>query len=290
MITQGIVASSTKTNLTGIFELDREIIFNLDPKSILNLCQTGKHIFPICNNDNIFRQLIKIHYPQANPTSTPKQQFIALVNGVTTKYFILCNRYKALYITDTNGNTIFAGNTFLNEIYLYDSDIYESDFAVPFTIKGIRVDNDIYWLRIEMYYERDIVEVFLTKEAAINDFLNDNYDEIIGDLIDDFFDIDTDTEDLDNIRSVIDQYYDLKYGRNDLQEMILNSEEFKLYLINNEYPHDMHREALFDYIMKNGVFNLKPYVEDTSTVTVYQFIKVTIRNRHLKEEDIPAFY
>lgn len=295
-------------NLTGILDVDREIFLNLDPKSIYNLCSISRQTHPLCNDQNLFRQLIKKYYPTANPSQNPKKQFLSLVKGITTKYYTTVNRYDGNYVKDTNGNIIYAGHIFSDNVYLDDPKNIKDEFddeIIYFTINGIGFDDDIYWLQISMQYDKDYAKVFMTKEDAVNDFLNDHYDDIMSDIIDEYID----DSHLD--QKYKDDYYEavdfnkhissmVKYGHTNFNEFpehgdayyeniehlnkiiseIFNSKEFQLYLEQKRFPKNLYREGLFEYIMKNSFFNFEPYKEDISNVVMYQFVKVTIRNRY----------
>ena len=256
--------SMDETNLTGIYDIDREIIFQLDPSSILNLCQISKRISPICNDQNIFRQLIKLYYPNSKTTSNPKQQFTALVNNMKTDYILLYDRFGEDIVFDTYGNRINLLNPINpNDIYLFDpNEFYEN--AILFSIPGIKPENgDKYWLLVDKMTSDAFV--FLTLDDAINGFLDDDYDEILD--------------------GILNHYYQTtpNININENVENIFSSANFQQFLIDEHYPRDLHRNGLFKYIKENKFFNTQPNWQDVDiegSVDIYQFIPISINNRY----------
>ena len=272
--------------ITGVKDTDREIFLRTDPLTIFNLCQTSKQFSSICNDQKVFRQLIRKHYPNSKETNNPKQQFMALVNKQKTQYYSTTDILEHNIIYDTNNNEIDAGLIINDDVYLvWPTDAYHelNDERLYFTIDGIKPNNgEKYWLMVYTEFHRwgnvSTVKVFLTKESAVNYFLQYSYDKVIKYII-------------DKLQKYINYFYDetleeltpilLNYkNKNELLEEILNDQGFKSFIINNKYPADLHEEALFDYIMANLFFNIDPTIEDISETKVYQFVEVIINNEY----------
>jgi hypothetical protein len=57
-----------------------------DPKSVKNLCQSNNAFREYCQRPEIFLRLLKKNYPGSYPTTDPKQQFLAIAEGIKTFY------------------------------------------------------------------------------------------------------------------------------------------------------------------------------------------------------------
>lgn len=270
---------TNKFGIIGVSDVDKQIVLKLDPESILNLCKSGQYS-RLCKDETFFRQLIKIHYPYSQITNTPKRQFIAITSGVKTNYFIDVDQYTSNAIIGTNGN-IYAGYIFSNDAYLASLNytVNETNFTYPdadseilvFSILGLQPNNgDMYWLQVKSDFNGIYVEVFLSKEEAINYFLNAEYDDILDNIITFYFE---DMHDRDDINEQLEE----KYFLNGSFEY---SDKFKYFLEQHNYPIDITKQGLFDYIFSKSFFNYKPYEDDASDIIIYQFIPVVIHNEY----------
>ena len=252
-----------------IFDIFTEILFQLNPQSVINLCQITSQITKIYSNDSLFQRLILCHYPNSAITKFSKKQYIALTSDVKNKYcLIMLDTYLKKSITDTYNNTMCLPHIFINEVYRHDEDDMDCDMNLNFIIDGIQPDDgDTIWLQINTNPYGICVKAFLNKVRAIDDFLTHHYDNIINHTVDLFFERNSKYDQLCK-----DYYSKVANSR----EIILNLPEFKLLLPQIYYPNDLSKNALFDYIMINLIFNYRPVDWE---LWVCQFIKVTINNK-----------
>lgn len=257
-----------------VVDILTEILLKLDPPSVINLSQVDKTICAIYDTENIFHQLMISHYPHSLITDNPKRQYLSLVHDIKTKYCTLINYNTESYITDTNYNEINILKIFLDEVYIrdakgkklyYHKDKLYFEHTLNFEIKGSHtVNDDVYWLQVKIANSIMTAIPFLTKETAINDFLDKHYDNEIIRIINVFFDE-------SNYKNC---------DRNDI-EAILNLDFFNAYLYCRYYPTNLHRSSLFDYIMKNSFYASHPDEPFDDGMVIYQFVKVTINNRYM---------
>lgn len=82
-----IINLSTET----LGKLNRDVLEKLltiaYPRDVAKLCQTNTKFRHVCNDPNVFRRLINKHYPYAEYTDDPRNQFYALIDGLHYKKF-----------------------------------------------------------------------------------------------------------------------------------------------------------------------------------------------------------
>lgn len=258
-----------------ITDILMEIMCKLDPVHVINLYQVSKQFMQIYADSDIFGKLITLNYPRCKITNDPKNQYISIISGVSTKYYSPVNVSLDNVITDTNGNSIKIIDLFLNEVYLHDDDSKSSSIC-NFTVIGSRPnDGDIYWLMMTSIYIDIGGEIFISKSDAIHAFLDANYDDIVINIIVDYLD-DIEPEGYEDIN---ENLYNEGYRVNiKTAEKVFNMKSFKSYLMDRHYPYDIHRQSLFEYIMTNSFYNSLPDTTDPSYSVIYQFVEVAIRN------------
>lgn len=63
-----------------------QILLGLSPKDVLSTCKINRQYRHVCSDSKVFEQLLSAHYPEAATTDNPRQQYIALTDGVETYY------------------------------------------------------------------------------------------------------------------------------------------------------------------------------------------------------------
>ncbi len=63
-----------------------QILLGLSPKDVLSTCKINRQYRHVCSDSKVFEQLLSAHYPSAVSTNNPRQQYIALTEGVETYY------------------------------------------------------------------------------------------------------------------------------------------------------------------------------------------------------------
>jgi hypothetical protein len=75
---------SRETSLTGIKDIDIEILKNLDAESLVNFCQINEAASEYCNNEILWEKWMKIHY-----SWLPKEYFYTWKNfALKTIYYV----------------------------------------------------------------------------------------------------------------------------------------------------------------------------------------------------------
>lgn len=62
------------------------VLARLDPKSALRSCEVTAQFRRLCQNPNLFRGLMRVHYPNYFETANPKEQYKAITARVETTY------------------------------------------------------------------------------------------------------------------------------------------------------------------------------------------------------------
>lgn len=62
------------------------VMARLDPKSVLRTCETTQQFRRLCQNPVLFSALMRVHYPNSFEMANPKEQYIAITNGLETTY------------------------------------------------------------------------------------------------------------------------------------------------------------------------------------------------------------
>lgn len=235
-----------------------EILSKSDPLSVINLCRITSKTTEYLDNLHICSQLMKLHYPYAKITTNPKNQYLALVNGITHSYQIEVDSIFDNHVTDSNGNKFNLKERFSK--YTCHGK-FEPLYKLNIVIKGTKpINNEIYWILVKSAHITTDTEIFTTKEDAVNYFLNTQYNNIINSILLRYYKF------CCKLSSNLDQF---------------GPSELKSYLIENKHPHDLSREGLYNYIMTNSFYNFIPkyiYDDDIVNNVIYQFIDVTIYN------------
>lgn len=149
------------------------ILEKMEPNDILNLCEVHAKFTKICNDKFVFIRLMQKLYPQFDVTDTPREQFEAITNGVTTKY--LYNLRTAIVNIQALPN-LKCNATLMNGKECYNRAtpgakkcrMHTVSSFVYFEIKGLQPkDGSEYWLRFSP--KKKIGTVFRTEKDALND-------------------------------------------------------------------------------------------------------------------------
>jgi hypothetical protein len=278
-------------------KLDKDsisIIFKeLSPQDALSLCRTNARFAEICRNEDFFRLLMRMHFPFFPVTDTPKQQYIALTNGIIHKYVIFPEvNHEGYEIEDNNGTEVNLTNDFSKSKVFSDDNDDSKNFAgvkeyVTFEVGGLQILGQEVYLLIEsgnmaaLQMREYDVNVFMTYEDACDEFAYGHY---YSDLIEYIFE---DLRDYDEFEDgefeELDQLFSNSLDGDDETLNPKNSNTKKFYEhIRERVPcRDLTRKGVFSYIMKNGFF-----IRDSGTEyqTDYQIVKVTIRNESIFDE------
>lgn len=65
-----------------------KVLERMDPKGVLALCQTNRFFAEICQDDSVFVDLMKVHYPGFPINRDAKAQYMAIAGGEGTRYYI----------------------------------------------------------------------------------------------------------------------------------------------------------------------------------------------------------
>lgn len=86
---------------TALTDLPRDVIevivMRMTPKSVANLCLTSTRFAKVCRNEELWKRLMKLHYPDFDLTDNPRGQFVAIANGKVTKYEVREGDYLDSY-------------------------------------------------------------------------------------------------------------------------------------------------------------------------------------------------
>lgn len=249
--------------LVNIYEIDKQIILNLDVKSVLNLYQSSKRFRIICNDQDLYARLLQIHYPRSNisdkVTNTPKQQFMALVNDIKTDYYIHINPNYHEIVTDICNTDRVLERSFIDDVCLANeanvNKLKKRSPLIEFKIIGPRPKNrEIFWLKIND--NDDSVEAFLTKEDAINSVIcAEDYGCVQCKTLNDFI-------------AIVNEYDGAEeWYRDDLIPSALK-----------QHPPELCKQLIFDYIMKASFYHYRTNPHDD--IILYRFVKITIDNKY----------
>lgn len=138
------------------------ILARLDPKSVLRTCETTQQFRRLCQNPNLFSALMRSHYPNYFETNNPKEQYIAITNGLETVY----RMQRARVATDSTEvywneleNPVQYGKTQLPQnipgFHLKISEVYDLDQIlgpgyVPISLRHLIGQNgEVLWNYIQ---------------------------------------------------------------------------------------------------------------------------------------------
>lgn len=280
-----------------------EIMKRMDPKDVLSFCQTEKNIAKICNIDDVFKTLMRYHYPYFKLTNTPKEQYIALTHGVIHKYYILSDPNTKQLFTDSNGTDLVLSDVYDNsKVFSNDNNEAESvglqerieavergeslnriysGIPLKFEVGGLKIPGqEIYLLIRSSSWVESHTNVFNTYEDAVNEFVygymenNETYYFIIMEKI--FQDLNAndylieDEEEKDQI-----DFLGKMYLQDDkiLDPENPKTEAFYEYIKDDVPCRDLTREGIYSYMMKNGIFIVS---ESNEYREVYQIVKVIL--------------
>ncbi len=158
------------------------IMKQMTPESVIKLCQVNKAFDEFCQDDFVWVELIKEHYPLFDTTSTPKKQYQALVNKIFTYYIVWDGFGARNIIIDENGNEIstlaIGAEAILGRTAVDD---------IEFKIRGLPFEKDTYmWVllydEVGRPWGENNTQVFRTKEEAINHIIDEYYEDLLDDL------------------------------------------------------------------------------------------------------------
>lgn len=160
-----------------------EIFRNFTPRELVILYNTSEAFRNFIQNKHSFwKTLMLLHYPTFQPTDTPKEQYIAITNNETTIYHIKINKIQ-------EDNTIFMPDRYA---YLANSPVLDliGPNIYEMKITGLPLKNNTsLWIAFSWNLEQDYIlddffyiDIFQTKEDAIDALMKHNYYDIIEEL------------------------------------------------------------------------------------------------------------
>lgn len=281
--------------------LDKYTITNIlkymEPSEVFNLCQVNKKFKYICEDDNIFRTLMKYHFPKFSTTTTPKLQYIALVKKEYTTFYLTINSQEN-FVKDIQGNEFnIVDKLNKNVAYARRRTMAQQPNIIDleFKIFGLppKSGTEYYLWYIVSDFMKPTAYAFNTKEDAINEFLDeailtpqkyifaDDYSNNDIHRMDNIYDIileefiqktKNEVELFENAHQIYDEELDAytEYEEHEITKMLkiweetrdpnvlMNNDDFMKFLRETKYPHDISRNGLFDYIMKNSFYLTNP--------------------------------
>jgi len=250
-----------------------EIITRMHPKELLHFYLINKQFYDVHKKESIYPILIKKYYPNSYLTPNPKKQFTALANNMSTNYFIKFNPDVETCVQDNNGRFWEMFVIMTDNIYLCkNTKNYDNEPVNKFEIKGLQPnDGDVYWILTAIHAYHENTEAFLTLEDAINNLIDNYYVNIISTALYDYFgkyNIDNPYTDTDISR----------YVQSNLNffDQIINTSEFKSFLLERIPIDCLSKKNFFDYCMQNKFFFKGS--NDPDGLVSWQFTKISISN------------
>jgi len=252
-----------------------KILENLNPSDVLNICTLDDRFEEICKDQNIFRNLMLIHYPYSHPTSNPKLQYEALTYNINNRYYIDILA-TSMMVGDTEGNEdIQIFFEFDEKANSFDPKNIQPPNQLIFDIPGLKSSiGDKYVISIKNYYTTFETQSYLTEEQAINDFLDNEY-YVYLDIVLDHFLVYLDLIDYKGHLIEYVNTLNIKYMKSHNFDKVLNSKELKNFCKVRKYPQLLTKKHLFEYIYYNHFLSTSPDSADEYTI-VYQFRTITI--------------
>ncbi len=151
-------------NMDALFEILKE----LDPATVLSLCQTNQRFAELCRDQDVFRNLMRVHYPNFPINEDAKAQYGDITSEKETTY--------SINIIDKESTPIKLDNrAYINERASVATfrQISRDDLNLPsinFNILGTRIrKGEKLWLMVISKSNGflNIAEVFSNKEDAV---------------------------------------------------------------------------------------------------------------------------
>lgn len=308
------------------------IMSKLDPKSVLKTCESTKQFARLCRNPKLFSALMRVHYPNYFETDNPREQYIAITNGLETTYrmkrkisaadfdeksywtefenpvqygktqapwnipgfklkglstiefeklmgpgyvpgSLLTNIHNQLHTIIGNARRaetqttpeeiqkLYEAGKVTDEMLQYgkpEEYFQDHDTEVVFAVKGYPIPRGIRaWLLILQSHAagvEDKVEVFKSKSALAQHFIEHEYPALLQVFIDEF---------LDNVPP--EEFEDLE-ALDDARRKaaIFASPAWKFDLESRALPYPFTKENVYEYIMENDRLEASPNSERNS--------------------------
>ncbi len=252
-----------------------QVLKELDPITILSLCQTNQRFAQICQDQDVFRNLMHLHYPNFPVDEDAKAQYGAITSAEGVTYSVNIRRQMIRVVRSAIEAYVNEGvyvNTKTKEIEWTDDTTQQ---LVNFNILGTRIHKgEKLWLMIIIMKNPRtgiaiIGEVFSNKEDAVRAisifdegkiemYINSIWQKYkrskmksnleraavrAGEMMT--------TEDYAAIRmEEIVRDHNLTYTEDDL--------EFLLFLKGNDYPSPLTSDGIYEHIMKTNYFRGVP--------------------------------
>lgn len=86
----------------------REYLVHVSPLEALKFVSTNKYLY---NQVDLFKYLMSVHYPTVPFFNQPKEQFIALANGITHTYYIIWKHLDSIKCPEMLGKHLYLTRT-----------------------------------------------------------------------------------------------------------------------------------------------------------------------------------
>jgi hypothetical protein len=195
------------------------ILKQMNPISVLSLCQTNTRFAEICRDQNVFRILIKAHYPDFTPpVRDPKTMYMTITSQRGTVYY--------LPILEDATETGFPGK------YESKATIFKPEGPYfEFAILGTRIrKGQEVWLKCRLPGSL-IASAYRTREDAIEEIpilYSENLEKYIKER-------------------TLEYKKDPSITRRNGE--IIDLEEW---LVENDYPYPLTSEGITEWVEKNG--------------------------------------
>lgn len=160
-----------------------EIMRNMDPESILRLCDVNTRFREFCSDNQVWTDLMRKHYPDYDETNEPKEQFKDLARPKELKLscYVLSfpDDYSEMY-RDTQGNDIGLPSNIGTVATIGD---VEPQDELSICIKGPPMKNGTKkWILIYDGYDDTDVIVFKDKETIVDYYMQNVYPNLLDDV------------------------------------------------------------------------------------------------------------
>lgn len=125
------------------------ILINLKPKEVVKTCQVDKRFIHVCENETLFKSLMKAHYPKYEiQNSSAAQTYKSIVNGTYMFYIVLegSENSHGEYTIDEelfHPTELELRNYLLNEIYSAYGRYYPEDILIGYDLVKVKNSDEI---------------------------------------------------------------------------------------------------------------------------------------------------
>jgi len=124
------------------------ILINLNPQEVVKTCQVDKRFIHVCENETLFRDLMKAHYPKYEiQNNSAAQTYKSIVNGTYLFYIVLEGNIEyGEYTIDEelfHPTELELRNYLLKEIYSTYGRYYPEDILIGYDLVKVKNSDEI---------------------------------------------------------------------------------------------------------------------------------------------------